>query len=149
MRQTLLSRWQGALLGSSLGGLFGIQEAATIKSWQEIQEQGVKALAETGQWQPVFRSQPASSGEMLVQCLPLILFFHDQPQALAERLSAIAQQQNYSENTTDAILTYATVISWSLQEKLTNGQPQAPSSYGGVRLTDNMENNNFGVGFSG
>lgn len=118
MRQTLLSRWQAALLGSSLGGIFGTQQAATLNAWREMHEQGVKALAETGDWQPVFSSQKATPAEILVQCLPLMLFFHDCPQTLQERLSAIAQEQKYSPKTTAAMVAYGKVIGWALRDEL-------------------------------
>ncbi len=118
MRQTLLSRWQGALLGSFLGAIFGAHEEAELKSWREIQEEGIKSLTETGEWKPRLKSHNINPAEMLVQCLPLILFFHDQEEELKERLRAIAQLPKKSAETMEAIEIYATVMSWILKEQI-------------------------------
>jgi len=112
MRHSVLSRWQGSLLGTSLGECLTQQGSR----WQEIHQQGVRHLASTGQGPSLQGDLDAS--EIPLQHLPRLLFFHDQPQGLREQLLAIAKQQNYSQATTSAIIAYAIAMSWSLREQL-------------------------------
>jgi len=118
MQQTLLSRWEGALLGSCLPWMENVSEGAQVESWYERQSQTIQALAETGQWQGGINWKGYTTSEIILSCLPLILFFNDQPETWGEQLSAIAQQKNESSLATAAILAYATAITWGTSEKL-------------------------------
>lgn len=118
MRHTLLSRWQGSLLGISLGKVFRLEKGEQTRIWQEMQEEGIEALAKTGEWTPEFSDKKVSASEMILICLPLLLFFHDQPQELKKQLFTLAQQQNYSLSSQSAIIAYATAMVWILREQL-------------------------------
>lgn len=119
MRQTLLSRWEGSLLGSSLGEVFPSREhPPSPPPWRRDQQQGVEALATTGKWNLSLELETLRCGELLLRCLPLLLFFHDDPQTLNEQLLRIAQQQQYSPEAQAAMLSYGTVIRWCLTEQL-------------------------------
>lgn len=117
MRYPVLFRWQGSLLGSSLGGVL-TQRENSVATWQKVQEEGIQCLATTGEWEPLYSQGEISASELLLQHLPLLLFFHDQPQVLREQILAIATQQNYSPEKMSAIMAYATVTSWILTEQL-------------------------------
>jgi ADP-ribosylglycohydrolase len=118
MRHTLLSRWQGSLLGSSLGKVFRLEKGEQACIWQEMQEEGIEALAKTGEWTPEFSDKKVSASEMILICLPLLLFFHDQPQELEKQLFTLAKQQNYSASSQSAMIAYATAMIWVLREQL-------------------------------
>ena len=117
MRQTLLSRWEGALLGSTLPVIKSVSASETVQSWHKTQGEGMRALAETGEWSPHFEVSQDPASEILVQSLPLLLFFNDQPQRLAQQLRQIALQGN-NTRTTDAMVAYAFAISWGTTETL-------------------------------
>jgi len=118
MRQTLLSRWEGALVGSALAKINKVSGSAKVESWSKMQAQGVRALAETGQWQPIFREQEYTVSETILLCLPLMLFFSDQPEVLRAQLSALAQQQGHSSLETSVLLAYSTILAWAISEQL-------------------------------
>lgn len=118
MRHSVLSRWQGSLLGSALGERFTWQGKASENRWQAIHQQGVKHLATTGQWQAFLEQRELNHGELLVRSLPLLLFFHDQPQLLREQILAVANPSENFSAKTSAIIAYATVASWTLREQL-------------------------------
>lgn len=115
MRQTLLSRWEGALLGCSLEVGKEFQEDSSVPFWRQIQEEGVKSLATTGQWKPSFPLREYPVAEVVLLGLPLMLFFSDQPQEWQEGLNL----QHRSKREQAAIVAYGTVIEWSIEETLT------------------------------
>ena len=115
MRQTLLSRWEGALLGCSLEVGKEFQENSSVSFWRQTQEEGVRSLATTGQWKPSFELEQYTAAEVVLFTLPLMLFFSDQPQEWLERLNL----QNRSKLEKIAIDAYGTVIKWSIEETLT------------------------------
>lgn len=145
MRQTLLSRWQGALLASSLEATLTFQEQASPLPWESNHQGGIQALANTATWKPNFPQETLSTTEKLLHCLPLSLFFFDEPEALKQQVLAILNparesivipNQNHSINwsgsgslpssdqdgrTTEineiAIIAYLTTLSWILREK--------------------------------
>ncbi|AFZ42303.1 hypothetical protein PCC7418_0048 [Halothece sp. PCC 7418] len=117
MRQTLLSRWEGALLGSTLPKIKTPSASEKVKTWGEKQAQGIRELAETGEWSPTLENHHDRASEILVLGLPLILFFSDQPERLEEQLKKIGQQPE-NTLTISAIIAYARAITWGVQETL-------------------------------
>lgn len=111
MRETVLSRWEGSLWGSRLG------EENQTPVWLEKQTEGIIALATTAKWEVAFTSETTPS-EMLLQSLPLLLFFCDQLSDLKRQLWELGKQRNYSVATQTAMISYATVMSWALTEQL-------------------------------
>jgi ADP-ribosylglycohydrolase len=93
-------------------------DSSHIESWQRRQEEGLHALAETGQWQPIFKGETYGASEVLVICLPLLLFLSDQPQILRQKMNTIAQPQDDSPLASAAIAAYQTAIQWGTTEQL-------------------------------
>lgn len=117
MRQTLLARWEGALLGSMLPKINRRAALETIASWQETQLEGMQALAATGQWHPNLQAKQENASAILIQALPLLLFLSDQPFALEKQLQTISQAAKDSL-TMAAMGAYAIAITQATAETL-------------------------------
>lgn len=118
MRQTLLSRWEASLLGSAIPKIDQTLDCSQIESWQKQQEEGIQSLAQTGKWQPIFQGGNDGISDILISCLPLLLFLSDQPEVLRQEMNKIAQQQNDPLLVNAAIAAYETAIRWGTTEQL-------------------------------
>jgi hypothetical protein len=97
MTYSLLNKFRGAWLGGCLGA--GISKETPASPWGQIAKLGAKSLIKLGyldldHWQEEVAADPAllkligtaKSSEVVWAVLPVILFYHEQPQKLAPQL---------------------------------------------------------------
>jgi len=116
MHHPLLCRWQGSLLGTTVGRILNPNWGSVLSQWCQQHYQGVKIIAITEKWEmPIW--QVTTATELALLSLPLLLYFHDQVPQWREPVLKIAQQQRYDPMNQAALLAYGTVISWALTEQ--------------------------------
>jgi len=113
MLHSTLSRFQGALCGSVIAPTFLNQ--LVIFQAKSLIESGTLDLSNLKSLEKLTISQIA------VASLPVILFFHENPQLLTEKLTAIVTQINKPAETLQELLIWGKALALALQEKL---QPQ-------------------------
>lgn len=113
MLYSTLSRFQGAICGSTISLTFLNQ--LVIFQAKSLIESGTLDLNNIKSLEKLTTSQIA------IASLPLILFFHESPQLLTEKLTAIVTQINKPAETLQELLIWGKALALALQEKL---QPQ-------------------------
>lgn len=125
MRYSLLSRFQGGILGS----LIGDRTSQPLRDlvWNQIAGEITERLIQSGQltngdWEQIsqkFRiERTASSSETALLTLPLILFFHESPRLLKEKLQEAAQVWLSPSASRTALFVWGVAISLALRERL-------------------------------
>jgi ADP-ribosylglycohydrolase len=139
MRYSLLSRFQGGLVGSTIGEI-GASSNREIENrsrpdhplshWNKLGMAVTEHLIRTGQlspedWEQIGYEQKiqdwrntANSGEMALATLPVALFFHDSPGFLREQLRLAAPIWLHPTACLDAVLLWGEAIALALREKL-------------------------------
>jgi ADP-ribosylglycohydrolase len=130
MRYSLLSRFQGTLLGATLGaslsGGQGQHQQPSI--WGKIAVLGVQSLIKLGRfdredWRRITKEAAeqeaiASTPESIIATLPLALFSHEYKAKLRQNLFQVASLWEYDGELSDAALAVGYAIAQSLREKL-------------------------------
>lgn len=136
MRYSLLSRFQGGLLGSVLGE--GVAKSdqtpafQTPTSWQKIGFCAAQSLIEVGRldvghWIGLIEREDASllnlkqkgnSSEVAIATLPIVLFFHESPTLLQEQLYTGADLWLQPNIDRSDVLRWGYAIALALCEKL-------------------------------
>ncbi|OKH26189.1 hypothetical protein NIES593_03715 [Hydrococcus rivularis NIES-593] len=132
MRYSLLSRFQGGLLGGFLGetlidssskregtiaseiGIDSIEpwlasSTLSAEDWEQIGDRLSAALE---------GKTPTNSGELAVAALPILFFFHDDLGLLKEQLQHLVNIWQLSAQTLEDVLIWAYAIALALREKL-------------------------------
>ncbi len=144
MRYSLLSRFQGGLLGSILGELWSSNflrqdwrslPNQKLSPWSEIGICTAESLIRSGKldpsdWQHIPHCQEvfldlkntASSSEAALAILPIALFFHESPSLLREKLEQAAAIWQHSREGSENILVWGYAIALALKEKLDPSQ---------------------------
>ena len=140
MSYSLLSRFQGYILGSIIGDYLASKpnqqaQITTIKPEKLSPETqiGMRTLAILAQGQSWEQSQiikeflsslepkNTSSSQLILATLPIVLLFHDQQEILSKQLKTIQTIDIYS-NSWEEFLMWSDTISLTLQGKLTPQQ---------------------------
>lgn len=113
MLYSTLSRFQGAICGSTISPSFLNQlvifQAKSLIESGRLDLDNIKSL------------EKLTTSQIAIASLPLILFFHESPQLLTEKLTAIVTQINKPAETLQELLIWGKALALALQEKL---QPQ-------------------------
>jgi hypothetical protein len=113
MLYSTLSRFQGAICGSTISPSF-LNQLVIFQA---------KSLIESGtlDFNNIKSLEKLTTSQIAIASLPLILFFHESPQLLTEKLTAIVTQINKPAETLQELLIWGKALALALQEKL---QPQ-------------------------
>lgn len=122
MRYSLLSRYQGGLVGSLVGEILASKaKLGSVSLWSQI-------AISTGENLTAFRSysqagvmasekpwllarQTANSSEAALATLPIVLFFHESPSLLQEQLQQAASQWLHPTEAIEDVLAWGQAIS--------------------------------------
>lgn len=133
MQYSLLSRFQGALLGSFLGEALVSHSLASVKLsvWSEIGIDLMESAIASGtlspnDWERIYNpyqrvliSKSAfNSGAIATAVLPVLLLFHENPNALREQLQYLGELIELSNETKEDVLIWGYAIALALREKL-------------------------------
>jgi hypothetical protein len=132
VQYSLLSRFQGALLGSILGEALVNHSLASVKLsvWNEIAIDIMDAIAHgtlsPNDWERIYNryrlvltSKSASSSSAIATAiLPALLLFHENPNALQEQLQYLDELIGLSNETKEDVLIWGYAIALALREKL-------------------------------
>jgi ADP-ribosylglycohydrolase len=133
VQYSLLSRFQGALLGSFLGEALVSHSLASVKLsvWSEIGIDLMESAIASGtlspndweriyhRYQRVLTSKSAfNSGAIATAVLPVLLLFHENPNALREQLQYLGELIELSNETKEDVLIWGYAIALALREKL-------------------------------
>ncbi|TVQ47845.1 MAG: ADP-ribosylglycohydrolase family protein [Gloeocapsa sp. DLM2.Bin57] len=112
MLYSTLSRFQGAIWGSLNITQSDILSELMIKQTKNLIESGDLNIKQMEGLANLTISQ------MAVATLPVLLFFHDSPQLLTNKLTAIITKLNQTTETLQELLTWSKAISLALTEQL-------------------------------
>ncbi|NEO27038.1 MAG: hypothetical protein F6K03_09115 [Kamptonema sp. SIO4C4] len=129
MHYSLLSRFQGGLLGGQIAGSLGETPVADAFPWSRLQQTAIAVLCRTGQlachdWLAEIAQQDATvlhqqhqgnSAEVALGLFPLCLFFHDNLAALREMLVKGATIWLHPDESLDLLLLWGESVARSLQ----------------------------------
>jgi hypothetical protein len=133
VQYSLVSRFQGALLGSFLGEALVSHSLASVKLsvWSEIGIDLMKSAIASGtispnDWERIYRryqsvltSKNASdSGAIATAILPVLLLCHENSNALQEQLHYLGELIGLSHETKEDVLIWGYAIALALREKL-------------------------------
>lgn len=135
MKISLLSRFEGGLLGSAIAGEYP-QISPLFAPWEIIQDCAIATLVQTGKlatqdWLKQIEKQDicllekqktATSSEVAAMILPLILFFHDLPHHLQGELTRTASLWLHPEESLAEILLWGDAIALILKEQVNISQ---------------------------
>jgi ADP-ribosylglycohydrolase len=133
MRYSLLSRFQGTLLGALLGEIYGSQSgqksAPTLGIACKIALLGAESLIRVGKldledWvrHTGIPERSLSASETAIAIIPLALFFHENRSLLLKEVKSAAIHWDRSAESIEGVLAVGYAIAKSLTEKL---QPDA------------------------
>lgn len=119
MKQSLLSRFQGGLIGSFIApqkaGLSN--EEHSLSTGEHIAIHAIDTLISQGSWQKeAWLADVTKDGETALAILPLALFFHDHPSLLIKHLQQGMQEQSAID--AQLILLWSQALVLALTEKL-------------------------------
>ena len=125
MKTLLLSRFQGALLGSA------IAEASSGEGESSVPSRLLSLWLESGRednpdWREIYQKQRNSSeinnqinnGQLAVLLLPLTLFFHDSSYRLETQLRLFFNAWELSQDSWPEMLLWGQIISLTLRDRL-------------------------------
>ncbi|MGD2182368.1 ADP-ribosylglycohydrolase family protein [Lusitaniella coriacea] len=139
MRYSLLSRFQGALLGNAVECLSGtrktsnpLQPLENPSPWSDMQYCAAESLIECGKldrtdWlerigrrrkEVLTLQHTASSSEVALAALPIVLYFHEDIDLLQSHLLEAATLWQAPSESTPLLLAWGVTISLALREKL-------------------------------
>ncbi len=137
MRYSLLSRFRGVLLGSSLGDAITTQIESSSAFPGSQQPDWHKILYyQPSEWtnrlqqicllidkqselkEFIGQQKPWSSGELAYFALPIILFYHDNYSLLQQQISRIARDWQWSTEALEDVLIWGYIVALILREKL-------------------------------
>ena len=127
MRYSLLSRFQGGLLGSEIADLLTNSNdresglaSRLLSFWLESE------CLEGVDWREIYQKQRISGekydkinqSKLAVLLLPLVLFFHDSPHRLETQLRLFLNAWEMSQDSWPELLLWGHIISLTLQDRL-------------------------------
>ncbi|MGK7877829.1 MAG: ADP-ribosylglycohydrolase family protein [Xenococcaceae cyanobacterium] len=134
MRYSLLSRFQGGLLGSIIGETLVSNypgQDEKLSNWSKIGISATESLIGSGKidrtdWQQICHRQKvfedfkntANSTEVALATLPVAIFFHESPSLLREQLQHLREIWQHSAEASEDVLIWWYAIALALREKL-------------------------------
>lgn len=127
MRTLLLSRFQGALLGSVIAASAVIGGEGESNLPRPILSHWLESgCLDQADWREIYQKQRnsdeindiISNGQLAVLLLPLTLFFHESPQRLEAQLRLFLNAWEMTQDSLPELLLWGQIISLILQEKL-------------------------------
>jgi ADP-ribosylglycohydrolase len=133
VQYSLLSRFQGALLGSFLGEALVSHSLTRVKFsiWSEIGIDLMESAIASGtlspkDWENIYNryqralssKNASNSGAIAAAILPVLLLFHENPNALQEQLQSLGELMGLSNETKEDVLIWGYAIALALREKL-------------------------------
>ena len=140
VRYSLLTRFQGGLLGSLIGEIIGSN--SKLSDWSEIGIGATKSLVskrilDQADWLEQIQRRreslldlknTASSSEAAVATLPIALFFHESPALLEEQLLACTETWQLPNEPAEDVLAFGSAVASALTERVGASRWIAPTS---------------------
>lgn len=126
MRYSLLSRFQGGLLGSLIGETLASRNQQ-VSIWSRIGVHTAESLigsSHIADWEQAIKPKfatiknTASSSEVALATLPVAIFFHESTSLLREKLEQATTVWQLSSETSNDVLVWGYAIALALRERL-------------------------------